>query len=72
MITIQPGEVEIREYVAQEDQSAEAARLQQRKGISSAAWRLDPEMSIRQEQRINRWSLHASIVAKVREKMMKR
>ena len=37
MITIQPGEVEIREYVAQEDQSAEAARFQQRKGISSAA-----------------------------------
>ena len=37
MIATEPCEVEVREDVAQEDQTAEAARFQQRKGISSAA-----------------------------------
>ena len=58
MIAAEPRKVEVREDVAQEDQTAEAAGFQQRKSIPSAA-DIRTEMDVRQEQRIKRRSLHA-------------
>ena len=45
MIAVEPREVEVREYIAQEDQTAEAARFQQRQGVASTA-DIGPEMNI--------------------------
>lgn len=45
MIAVEPREVEVREDVAQENQTAEAARSQQLQGISSTA-DFRPEMDI--------------------------
>src|SRR5271165_574 len=61
VIAIEPRKVEVGEDVAQEDQTAEAAGFQQRTSIPSAA-DARTEMSVRQEQRIKRRSLHAYIV----------
>jgi hypothetical protein len=45
MIAIEACEVEVGEYVAQEDQTAEAGRFQQRQGVSRTA-DIRPKMNI--------------------------